>query len=163
MDDPRATEGVEHLQAAARELIAAARSFLDVADDLVEDRDRFSGAAGHVVDLLRGGLDSVVPGNRSSSRLEPWETAAWGSPEASEQDLVDDDRSSERAAAPTQRSTVADGREPVGRRTVRNDPGGSMDRLFGDSVDEFLDGPPVEEGRSERTSRGSRVRRIAVD
>lgn len=37
MNEDRAHEGIEHLQAAAKELIAAARAFLDVAEDLVED------------------------------------------------------------------------------------------------------------------------------
>lgn len=35
--DDRAREGLEHLQTAALELIAAARAFLDVAEDLVHD------------------------------------------------------------------------------------------------------------------------------
>ena len=35
--DDRASEGLAHLQAAAREAIAAARAFLDVADELVGD------------------------------------------------------------------------------------------------------------------------------
>ena len=35
--DDRAAEGLSHLQAAAREAIAAARAFLDVADELVAD------------------------------------------------------------------------------------------------------------------------------
>jgi hypothetical protein len=37
MDDERAIEGLNHLQAAAVEMIAAARAFLDVAEDLVRD------------------------------------------------------------------------------------------------------------------------------
>lgn len=37
MNEDRAHEGIEHLQAAAKELIAAARAFLDVAEDLVDD------------------------------------------------------------------------------------------------------------------------------
>lgn len=37
MDDERALDGLEHLQAAARELIAAAKAMLDVAEALVED------------------------------------------------------------------------------------------------------------------------------
>ncbi len=37
MNDERAHEAVEHLQAAAREMIAAARAFLDVAEDLIAD------------------------------------------------------------------------------------------------------------------------------
>ena len=77
MDDPRTADGVEHLQRAARELLAAARSFLDVAEEMVEDPDRFTGAASQVADLLRGGLGAVMPDGDSSSRLQPWETAAW--------------------------------------------------------------------------------------
>lgn len=37
MTDDRAAEGLEHLQRAAIEMIAAARAFLDVAEDLVKD------------------------------------------------------------------------------------------------------------------------------
>ncbi|HVF76353.1 MAG TPA: hypothetical protein VM938_15060 [Acidimicrobiales bacterium] len=37
MNEERAQEAVEHLQAAAREMIAAARALLDVAEDLVAD------------------------------------------------------------------------------------------------------------------------------
>lgn len=37
MTDDRAAEGLEHLQKAAIEVIAAARAFLDVAEDLVRD------------------------------------------------------------------------------------------------------------------------------
>ncbi len=37
MNDERMREGVEHLQAAALELIEAARAFLDVAEDVVKD------------------------------------------------------------------------------------------------------------------------------
>jgi hypothetical protein len=37
MSDDRAREGLEHLQAAAREFIAAARAMLDVAEELVDD------------------------------------------------------------------------------------------------------------------------------
>ena len=40
MTDDRASKGVEHLQAAALEMIAAARAFLDVAEDLVADKDK---------------------------------------------------------------------------------------------------------------------------
>jgi hypothetical protein len=52
----RAREGVEHLQAAARELIAAARAALDVAEDLVDDPDMaasMAGAVGSLGDMLR--------------------------------------------------------------------------------------------------------------
>jgi hypothetical protein len=46
----RAREGVAHLQAAARELIAAARAALDVAEDLVGDPD----SAAALVGVLAG-------------------------------------------------------------------------------------------------------------
>ncbi len=36
-DDPRVLAGVDHLQRAAREAIAATRALLDVAEDLVDD------------------------------------------------------------------------------------------------------------------------------
>ncbi len=47
-DDPRVQAGVEHLQRAAREVIAASRALLDVAEDLVDDPD----AARQVANLL---------------------------------------------------------------------------------------------------------------
>lgn len=43
--DDRVTEGLAHLQAAAREAIAAARAFLDVAEDLLADRAAASAVA----------------------------------------------------------------------------------------------------------------------
>jgi hypothetical protein len=52
----RARESVEHLQAAARELIAAARAALDVAEDLVDDPEvaaSLAGAVGSVGDVVR--------------------------------------------------------------------------------------------------------------
>lgn len=45
-------EGTEHLRAAALEMIAAARSFLDVAEEVVGDRRGFEEASELVVDLL---------------------------------------------------------------------------------------------------------------
>lgn len=52
----RAREGLEHLQAAARELIAAARAGLDAAEDLIDDPEvvkAMVGAAGRVGEVLR--------------------------------------------------------------------------------------------------------------
>lgn len=74
MEDPRAAEGVEHLQAAAKELLLAARSFLNVVEEVVEDRDRFAGAATDIVGLLRDGLQGAMA---STAPLQPWEQAAW--------------------------------------------------------------------------------------
>ena len=52
MNDPRAQEGVEHLQKAAHELIEAARAFLDVAENRIEDREFVTDAAGALADVL---------------------------------------------------------------------------------------------------------------
>ncbi|MFP3902004.1 MAG: hypothetical protein ACLFXM_14210 [Acidimicrobiia bacterium] len=47
----RARAAVDHLQAAARELIAAARAALDAADDLVNDREAMATAARTITSL----------------------------------------------------------------------------------------------------------------
>jgi hypothetical protein len=52
MDDEHARDGLGHLQAAARELIAAARTVLDIVEDLVDDpavAATFVGALGAAV------------------------------------------------------------------------------------------------------------------
>ena len=58
------TEGVEHIQRAARELIGAARSFLDAAEDVVEDRELLGEAA----DVLRGLVRDFGSGAREQDR-----------------------------------------------------------------------------------------------
>lgn len=40
MSEERAAEGVEHLQAAALEMISAARAFLDVLEEVVTDKTK---------------------------------------------------------------------------------------------------------------------------
>ena len=50
--DHQLEQGVEHLQAAAHEMLAAARSFLDVVEDVVSDREKLSGVAHSLTDLL---------------------------------------------------------------------------------------------------------------
>jgi hypothetical protein len=52
----RARDGLDHLQAAARELINAARAALDVAESLIDDPEVVSvmvGAAGRLGDVLK--------------------------------------------------------------------------------------------------------------
>jgi hypothetical protein len=49
----RARAGVEHVQAAVRELIEAARAVLDVAEQLVEDPEVIARAAGTLGTLAR--------------------------------------------------------------------------------------------------------------
>ena len=58
MNDERARQGVEHLQAAAVEVIAALRAFLDVAEEVVRDP---SGAAALASSLLETARPSPSP------------------------------------------------------------------------------------------------------
>ena len=52
-DEDRAADGLAHLQAAARELIQAARAVLDVAADLVEDPKAVTAVADSVGAIVR--------------------------------------------------------------------------------------------------------------
>lgn len=62
----RASEGTEHLQAAARELIAAARSFLDVAEDAIEDSEVVDEVGALLRDLGRRAASAATPGSDGS-------------------------------------------------------------------------------------------------
>ena len=53
MNEQRAREGVEHLQAAALEVIAAVRAFLDVAEDVVRDPAQVTGLVQDLADAGR--------------------------------------------------------------------------------------------------------------
>ena len=57
--EDRAGEAVAHLQTAAREMIAAARAFLDVAEEVVEDPKAGEALLGTLGDVAR----RVVPRN----------------------------------------------------------------------------------------------------
>ena len=57
---PELSEGIDHLQRAARELVAAARSFLDVVEQVVEDDERLSGAASSIAGLVGRGFGSTT-------------------------------------------------------------------------------------------------------
>lgn len=83
MNDERAAEGLDHLQAAAQEMIQAARAFLDIAEDLVADRDKVAevvSALGSVADVAtRAAKARGVHGDdRSSGRGEPRDAARRG-------------------------------------------------------------------------------------
>ena len=54
MNDERAATGVEHLQAAAREMVEAARAFLDVIDDFVGDDEKVASVAEAFGSIARG-------------------------------------------------------------------------------------------------------------
>jgi len=64
--EDRAAEGLEHLQSAALELIAAARAFLDVAEDVVRE----PGVAATIVHAAAG-LGRVVLGGTDRPAPEP--------------------------------------------------------------------------------------------
>ncbi len=66
-DDPRATEAVGHLQAAATELIAAARAFLDLVEDVVDDPETLTSAASVFGSVARAAMTTVRPGSEYGS------------------------------------------------------------------------------------------------
>ena len=53
MNDERARQGIEHLQAAAVEMIAAFRAFLDVAEEVVRDPSAVTAFATSLVETAR--------------------------------------------------------------------------------------------------------------
>jgi hypothetical protein len=59
--EDRARAGVEHLQAAAREAISAARALLDVAEELVEDPAAVQAAVGSLGSIVQAALSRVRP------------------------------------------------------------------------------------------------------
>ena len=59
MSEERARQGVEHLQAAAIELIAAFRAFLDVAEDVVRDPSAVTALASSLVETARAAAPTV--------------------------------------------------------------------------------------------------------
>jgi F420-dependent methylenetetrahydromethanopterin dehydrogenase len=62
-----ADEGVAHLQAAAREMVAAAREFLDAVEQVVEDDDRMSRVVGGLADLFHQASDAMSRMGRDPS------------------------------------------------------------------------------------------------
>jgi hypothetical protein len=52
-------DGVAHLQAAAREMVAAARSFLDAVEDVVNDEDRLASVVTTVSDAFKGAAGAL--------------------------------------------------------------------------------------------------------
>jgi hypothetical protein len=75
--DARARQGLEHLQAAARELIGAARAVLDVAEEVLDDPDALAGLAGMAATLgevgrrVTGAGTRPAPGGGADARRGP--------------------------------------------------------------------------------------------
>ena len=159
MEDNRSAEGVEHLQAAARELLLAARSFLNVVEEVVEDRDRLAGAASGVVDLLRDGLAGAIP---ASSPLEPWERAAWAGAAPEEADEPDEPDEPDGASAGPPVEVPASEAAPRGAATA---PKKAVSKKAPAKKPPARKASPARAAAPTATSDGPprRVRRIAVD
>lgn len=54
-----AADGMAHLQGAAREMVAAARTFLDAIEEVVNDDERMGRVVDNVADLLKQATDAV--------------------------------------------------------------------------------------------------------
>lgn len=63
MNEQRAAEGVDHLQVAAKEMISAARAFLDVLEDLVKDPDVVASVVSAVGSVAQGAAEAVRQGS----------------------------------------------------------------------------------------------------
>ena len=68
MNDERAARGVEHLQAAAMEMIAAARAFLDVVEDVVADPDKVADVVSAVGSVANSVSDAARDAARGTTR-----------------------------------------------------------------------------------------------
>ena len=83
MNDERANQGLDHLQAAALEMIHAARAFLDVAEDVVSDQDKVA----EIVEVLGSVADAATRAARGEPlRSSRRRSSAGGSPDGEVQD-----------------------------------------------------------------------------
>lgn len=139
--DDRAADGVQHLQRAAREVIAAARSFLDAAERVVEDDAALRDASATVGDLVTSLLEPLRPGTRA-----PW---------------FDE--------GPRRSGAGAADRDGPARATPDVEPSAANGHGDGpEDVDEAAEADDTEEWArplvdADAPRRPSRVRRIAVD
>lgn len=62
-DDDKVQQGLEHLQAAAREMIQATRSLLDAAEELVEDPKAVQGLVGTLASVAQAAAARFRPGS----------------------------------------------------------------------------------------------------
>lgn len=156
--DPGAA-GVEHLQRAAREMVAAARSFLDAIEKVVDDRDALREVSATVTGLAATVGETFNEAVRG--RPAPWAEAAWteSDHEAAADDTV--------GAAGVRADDGADGDASSERPSTSEGPGAPDDVDGGsdgdlDGVDETEDwARPLVDPNAPR--RASRVRRIAVE
>jgi hypothetical protein len=71
VNDERARQGVEHLQAAAIEVIAAVRAFLDVAEEVVRDPSGAAALASSLLDAARPTATGAPSDPEAAPATEP--------------------------------------------------------------------------------------------
>ncbi|KLR62647.1 hypothetical protein IMCC26207_102140 [Actinobacteria bacterium IMCC26207] len=134
--DSRSAEGIEHVQRAAREMIKAARSFLDLVEEVVDDPDRITEAAASVADMVKGSF---------SKPEQPWERSAWSETETESESETETETETE---SETETKTKA---ESEAESDTHAESGSAPMK------------EPESPQPSKRTPPSSRVRRIAVD
>jgi hypothetical protein len=154
--DP-AAEGVDHLQRAAREVVAAARSFLDAIEHVVEDREALREVSSTVAGLAATVGDAI--GDAVRGRPAPWVDAAWRSDDGSPSDSTPGS-----AAAPDAAARGEAARDPGAVPVIEvaapaDDPAEPRIDLGDDDTEDWA--RPLVDPEAPR--RPSRVRRIAVD
>ncbi len=138
IDQDPGAEGVEHLQRAAREMVAAARSFLDAIEKVVEDRDALREVSASLTGMAATVGDAL--GDAVRGRSAPWVDSASG-----------------RDPSPDRRSTAThdDGTDAASEQ-------GDPDGVVADRVDDTEDwARALVDPQAPR--RPSRVRRISVE
>ncbi|UDY35942.1 hypothetical protein [Dermatobacter hominis] len=156
--DPNPTspgaEGLDHLQRAAKEMVAAARSFLDAIEQVVEDREALKEVSTTVTGLaatVGEALGDAVRGGRPA----PWVDPAW-TPDGEGTSGPSGTAGPGAPPAPTTRGPEASAGDDVVAPAVAPSPAE-------DDVDDNTEDwarPLVDPGSPRRPSR---VRRIAVD
>jgi hypothetical protein len=71
VNDERAAEGLDHLQAAALEMISAARAFLDVMEEVVVDPDSVASVVSAVGSVAQGAARAARAGATGSPTTDP--------------------------------------------------------------------------------------------
>jgi len=123
--DPNGNDGTAQLQRAAREVLGAARSFLDAVEELVEDRDKLHGA----VETVTGVVGDLV------AKVSPNRPSPWGEPEDVDDGWTDDGW----AQQPD---------EPVYDRA--DEPADETDDDTDDDTDDGTEDPPPAEAKKVR-------------
>ncbi len=158
-------EGVEHLQRAAREMVAAARSFLDAIEGVVEDRDALKEVSSTVVGLAATVGDAIGDAVRGG-KPAPWVDSAWrtdvGDAAGAEGTEHPSPAASGDVAASGDDAASAGGAEPTDPVEQTADLVDRSDDPVDDSDDETEEwAQPLVD--PEQPRRPSRVRRISVD